>query len=130
VSIKWYARDGSEITLEQADELLGDYDYKRVELTEVGPYTVSTVWLGLDHGFRDNEPPVIFETMVFTTTAWNEERSWDDPEHEPLLDMDCVRYCTEHEARIGHQDMVTLIRATYVEDPYETPSEAPFDPEK
>ncbi|WP_166903861.1 hypothetical protein [Mycobacterium sp. DL440] len=26
---------------------------------------VSTVWLGLNHSFTDDGPPIIFETMVF-----------------------------------------------------------------
>jgi len=53
---------------------------------------VSTVWLGLDHCFGDG-PPVIFETMVFTTK-------------ESLDDLDCKRYSTEAEALAGHAKMV------------------------
>ncbi len=124
----WYDREGNPIDTVRWSELHENYDYIRVDLTEVGPYQVSTVWIGLDYQFAEGGPPLIFETMVFTRTAWNANR--DDDDREPLLDIDCMRYSTEDEARKGHQDMVTLIRATYVEDPYETPSEAPVDPEK
>jgi hypothetical protein len=32
----------------------------------VGQYWVSTVFLGLDHNWLSEEPPLLFETMVFT----------------------------------------------------------------
>lgn len=53
-------------------------------------YRVSTVFLGLDHGFRHRGPPVVFETMIFT------------PDGE-IEGMD--RYCTWEEAEAGHADM-------------------------
>jgi hypothetical protein len=37
---------------------------RRVARDEVGPYSVSTVFLGIDHSFGEG-PPLIFETMVF-----------------------------------------------------------------
>lgn len=37
---------------------------RRVARTEIGPLTVSTVFLGLDHG-SGKGPPVLFETMIF-----------------------------------------------------------------
>lgn len=105
-----YARDGRPIEVEEFDRLLGDRDYRRVALTDVGPYTVSTVWLGVDHGWGlTGTPPVIFETMVFTASAWHEEGGGVGP------DLDMCRYCTEGEARAGHEAMVTLIRATVLE---------------
>jgi hypothetical protein len=43
-----------------------DNNEKRiVRQEEVGPYFVSTVFLGLDHSWRDSEPPHLFETIVF-----------------------------------------------------------------
>lgn len=51
---------------------------------------VSTVWLGIDHGWNlNNDPnyrPIIFETMVFGLSE-------DNPQW---------RYCTEQEAEEGH----------------------------
>lgn len=31
----------------------------------IGDSRVSTVFLGIDHAFTDNGPPILFETMVF-----------------------------------------------------------------
>jgi len=38
---------------------------RRVRLDTVGPMTVSTVFLGLDHNYGPEGPPLLFETMVF-----------------------------------------------------------------
>ena len=54
---------------------------------------VSTVWLGLDHNFGMQGPPLIFETMVFP-----KEGEWGE--------LDCRRYSTEEEALAGHEEMV------------------------
>lgn len=55
-------------------------------------YFVSTIFLGLDHGFADSEH-LWFETMVF--------QSEDD-----LDDLDCCRYETWDQAEEGHKTMV------------------------
>lgn len=110
--IVWYDRRGRPLDMAEAEPLLRDPDYRRVALDRVGPYEVSTVWLGLDHGFGLHARPVIFETMVFSADEWH------DTEREPgLHEIDCRRYATEEEARAGHAEMVTLIRATLQEDP-------------
>lgn len=36
-----------------------------VQREDVGHFWVSTVFLGLDHNFDENGPPLLFETMVF-----------------------------------------------------------------
>lgn len=54
--------------------------------------TVSTVFLGLDHQFGGG-PPLIFETMVFTTDT-------NDP-----ADGICERYSTWNEALKGHAEV-------------------------
>ena len=38
---------------------------RTVAKTKIGEIEVSTVFLGLDHSFSDNGPPLLFETMVF-----------------------------------------------------------------
>lgn len=111
--IPWYDRDGRPIDVETANELLLDWEYRRVAEDQVGPYWVSTVWLGIDHGFGfgpEPHPPIIFETMVFATHR-NTERETLGP------DLDCRRYTTEEEARAGHEEMVLLVRATLQEEP-------------
>ena len=120
----WYDRQGNIISTAEWGRLHDDLDYVRLGMTEIGPYVVSTVWLGLDHSFMEG-PPVIFETMVFTSSAWNADRS--DPDRELMVDIDTVRYCTEEEAYAGHEEVCLLVRATMQE---EVPSEAPSEPEK
>lgn len=62
------------------------------------PVKVSTVFLGLDHGFwfQPVKPyrPVLFESMIFGG-PFNDEQE---------------RYCTIEEAQDGHQRMVRLAR--------------------
>ena len=117
--VLFYDRQGKPITVEKANGLLGDIDYKRLAVTKIGPYVVSTVWLGVDHGYTRPGPPVIFETMVFAAWEWDRLNDVDavvesgDDERRGLADIDCHRYCTEGEARTGHEEVCTLIRATY-----------------
>lgn len=44
----------------------------RVALTEVGPLTVSTIFLGLDHsfGFEKTTDAILFETMIRGDDDW------------------------------------------------------------
>lgn len=92
-----YGRDGEPISMrswcrirEFAKETI------RVAEDRVGPYWISTVWIGLDHGFGQTAP-LIFETMVFN-------RETDES------DLDCRRYSTEAEALWGHAQMVDEVR--------------------
>lgn len=69
---------------------------KRVALTELsGGIRVSTVFLGLDHSFSDEGPPILFETLVF----------------EGPLDGHMLRYATWAAAKIGHARIVDEVRA-------------------
>lgn len=104
----WYDRQGQPINSEQANTLLGDPAYKRVALTEItsssdqgANYQVSTVWLGVNHSF-DDEPPIIFETMVFA----------DGNMQDQYMD----RYATEEQARAGHAETVTVVAATVADE--------------
>lgn len=65
-------------------------DLTRVGWTEIEPgIEVSTVFLGLDHGWGDG-PPILFETMTFGGPH----------------DGDCERYSTWNEAVVGHERAV------------------------
>jgi hypothetical protein len=68
---------------------------RHVKLTEQGDVMVSTVFLGLDHGYLggDDRLPVVFETMVF------QGGHGDDQE----------RYCTWDEAEAGHARWVAKV---------------------
>lgn len=66
---------------------------RRVALTDISEYVkVSTVFLGLDHGYGGT--PLLFETMVF------------GGEHDEA----CQRSTSWAEAEQAHQSMVELVR--------------------
>jgi hypothetical protein len=92
-----FDRQGNPITLEEFVRLFADESYSRVAATLVGTALVSTVWLGVDHNFYDDGPPLIFETMVFDAShpSWSEE----------YVD----RYPTEESARAGHERVVEAL---------------------
>lgn len=91
-----YDRAGNRISMRDWGRLrqFGG-DYMIVKQETIGDYFVSTVWLGLDHGFGRGAP-VIFETMVFHTGSSS--------------DLDCERYCTEEEASEGHERIADKVR--------------------
>ena len=66
----------------------------RVAKSYIGSGYISTVFLGIDHGFHTNTP-VLFETMVFDIDGMDEE---------------CERYCTWDEAEAGHHAMVARVK--------------------
>lgn len=74
---------------------------KRIVKQEtIGHYWVSTVFLGIDHGFGTGAP-VLFETMVFL----DKEDSCSDRESGG-----CERYCTWEEAAAGHEVVCARLR--------------------
>src|ERR1700761_3372970 len=67
---------------------------------------VSTVFIGLDHQFDEDGPPLIFETMVFGGPLNESQR----------------RYSTWEEAEAGHREMVEEVRKyhrAYLVDKYQ-----------
>lgn len=72
---------------------------RQVAFEEILGKKVSTVWLGLDHGFLGDRP-LVFETMVFS-----EDESWTD------IYMD--RYTTWDEALEGHQNAIEWVKNHY-----------------
>ena len=76
-----------------------DGDARRVVKTEVGPYSVSTVFLALDHSFGYG-PPILYETLVFG----RKEPGADDAE--------CIGECygTRAEAEAGHAVVVEKVK--------------------
>jgi len=76
-----------------------DYDtqvWTRVADDWVGPYRISTVFLGIDLGFTTGVP-MLFETMVFCGGS-----------HQ---DLECARYPTWDAALQGHQAMLEEVRS-------------------
>jgi hypothetical protein len=96
---RYYDRRGNPISFEQWADLSQDPHYKHVMSTTLRDGTsVSTIWLGLDHGwgYGDRE---IFETMVFPASGWGEHL--------------CHRYPTEEMARADHDQVVANINEAY-----------------
>ena len=102
----YYDRQGTSISLGGWARLMEDQDYRRVGWDEVGPYHVSTVWLGIDHAF-DGGPPIIFETMIFDTRRMTVS-ILNDQEYPESVWQD--RYCTELSAQAGHDQAVAWCR--------------------
>jgi hypothetical protein len=75
----------------------------------IGPYSVSTVFLGLDHDFlpmRGSLQPLIFETMLFDQSR--EERSpWFSCTFHPSFNFQ-RRYRSWGEAKAGHEYAVKI----------------------
>jgi hypothetical protein len=111
MSIDYYDREGQPLEREDAWRLMEDYDYTKLKDTYLGEGAIwiSTVWLGLNHGWDDG-PPVIFESMVFgdekTHEAWTDPNGHYWPAYEYRESLDEERYCTEEEALAGHERLV------------------------
>lgn len=69
-------------------------DRRRVAAETVGDALVSTVFLGLNHQWRPNQPPLLFETMIFGGAR----------------DGHQGRYSTYDEAAAGHAAIVQLLQ--------------------
>lgn len=53
-------------------------DTRRVGLDSHDGYTVSTVFLGIDHNWSDKGPPILFETMSFPDEVQERYSTWKD----------------------------------------------------
>jgi hypothetical protein len=114
----FFDRCGNPIGMGRWMDLHHDISYKRVRWTHVGSWEVSTVWLGIDHGFIG--PPLIFETMVF-------EQAESNGYMGPALGLDgggyvyhesfdeyTSRYSTEGQAIAGHEATVREVRPLFL----------------
>jgi hypothetical protein len=97
----YYDRNGDPIKFGEWGVLMQTPSYKIIEQTDVGPWMVSTVWLGLNHNWPGR--PIIFETMVFEQEkSLSKPNEWFPNGFEYHRDFDQKRYATEDEARAGH----------------------------
>jgi hypothetical protein len=91
---EYYNFDGEPITMYEWAELWhGD---RHVAVTKLGDAEVSTVWLGLDHRFIGDGPPLIYESMVFGG----------------ILDGERDRYPNWNAALAGHDQLVAQVSAS------------------
>jgi hypothetical protein len=95
VGPRYYNRGGKEIDLQEWLRLLSDEGYRILKVASGCGRRVSTIWLGLDHGHSKDDPPIIFETMMFKDVDGQEGGS-----------IDSQRYSTEEQALKGHEEMV------------------------
>jgi hypothetical protein len=72
---------------------------RMVKNDRVGPYTVSTVFLAIDHSYGIGRP-LLFETMIF-------KGNW--------VDVFCTRYSTWDEAVSGHLHAIETAKALVAE---------------
>lgn len=90
----YYDMDGVPISIGRWAQLFEDTEGRRVAETLVpmpggDEARVSTVWLGIDHNFAGEGPPLIYETMVFFN-------------NEVYDDSFCARTSTREEAERMH----------------------------
>lgn len=116
----WFNRQGKPITIEEWATLSRNLEYKRVAETTIGSLWVSTVWLGIDHGFAmpgTKHLPVIFETMIFPAeeTYWQHGRAAENVVNDLHVELRELvesqwRYCTEAQAIAGHDQVCVDVR--------------------
>lgn len=104
----WILRGRTPVPTEDLLEWVQSFeniDGRRVRRTQLGPnITVSTVFLGLDHNWRREGPPILFETMAFLDEkeagCWRCS-TWDEAEaqHEQAVE--------DIKKRTGFQPMST-----------------------
>lgn len=78
---------------------------------------VSTVFLGLDHGFFDGGPPILFETMVFEELPEpikHDVRGFKWTQFREEVDQFTQRYSTWEEAEAGHKDALAGVRRLFL----------------
>lgn len=89
---KYYDKNGKKMCCTLGwSEKFEDRKYATIGRCESGDVTVSTVWLGMDHGWGKGKP-IIFETMIF------------GGEHDQYQE----RYSTQKEAVAGHEKACEL----------------------
>lgn len=99
----YFRRDGTPYSnaMEWAKDFEQGMKLRRVDETLLWwGGRVSTIWLGLNHNFGLNGPPLIFETMVFPPKS--------------TMDLDMERYSNEAQAIAGHQAMVKRWQYSWV----------------
>jgi len=74
-----------------------------VAQTRLGDIFISTVFLGMDHGFGRSSVPILFETMVFPENNLSIEEGG-------YVESECYRFATRTEALLNHKEMVEKYR--------------------
>ena len=87
---------------------LEDENTKRtVASTDICGLRASTVFIGLDHNFLDDGPPILWETMVFGAGEWDMDRcagSWEQAEEMHNKMCERVRLALGVEAEVPKEE--------------------------
>lgn len=95
----YYDKAGAPIDFDTFNRLFEDIGYRHVAMDARGDFEISTVWLGINHRFTSDGPPMIFETMIFGPA-----------ELAPAsLEGYQRRWSTEAQALEGHAEAVALV---------------------
>jgi len=92
--------DDNASVLRWAQWFCRNLEQRVVLRTVIEPYRVSTVFLGLDHRFVGDGPPVLWETMIFTSR-----------EASPSFGDYQERYASRESAVAGHTRAVDAVLA-------------------
>jgi len=72
------------VTVDRETYLKTEEQDRTVARATIGDYLISTVFLGLDHRLEPDDPPLLFETMVFGKGKLNERQerctTWEEAE--------------------------------------------------
>lgn len=102
LSGSWYRdKEGNQIDIDRLEELLQDNDYRVIKQETIGPFWVSTVWMGVPHGIMPEFS--YFETMIFEPSNIN------DPRNNLGKEIDCWRYHSKQEAEKGHEEICQIV---------------------
>ena len=95
----FYGMNGEPLTIIQFSKL---YENKKRVLKQErvlgGKVFLSTVLLGIDHGFGLSKKPIIFETMAFCEYSFG-RNDFGFSHHEVFQ----TRYTTKEDAMLGHR---------------------------
>lgn len=108
--MSYYDKSGKPMELMEWSKKVEDAEYRIVGYCNIGPYRISTCWMGLDYNFFGG-PPLIFETMIFE----GNKCSFDYQE----------RYTTLEQAIKGHQTAMDFVRCQMEERAKDSQSEDP-----
>jgi hypothetical protein len=93
----WYILDGKTPRKVESTEEWARWQQshdKHVAHDEIGGVRVSTVFLGLDHSWLSDGPPLIFETMIFGGPHSDHQTrasTWDEAERQHAEAVAMVR---------------------------------------
>jgi hypothetical protein len=98
----YYNRAGEPCTVDEMIE--GREGNFHVAETRMRDFWISTAFLGINHQYNLDGPPLIFETMAFL-------ESKNHVGQAKVLDTVQLRYSTEQQAALGHKLVVEWVRS-------------------